>query len=243
MKEIILTLVEADKDALASVRCMPGLQAAVDEGIIWVRGIPAAVRPDLAILQLPSIHTYKLDDENRLFPIGNVTPVGTLKSFKWVPIRDLITIELPTSGMPGRLNEKHQVKLALSSHEEKVDALLTDLQTWYLYAEHAPLVRLKQTHFAVSANNMVLVIGDPLPPLPGKAFSLRNNILLPAGYDFDPPVMGSLIATTLNPSKDSLLLFNIDGGCEQIPLSSLVSSSRSAVRLTKARREHDGENI
>lgn len=104
MKEIILTLVEADKDALASVRCMPGLQAAVHDGIIWVRGIPAAVKPELAIQQLPSIHTYKLDDDNRLFPIGNLTPVGTLKPLKWMPVRDLITVELPTSGMPGRLH-------------------------------------------------------------------------------------------------------------------------------------------
>jgi hypothetical protein len=239
MKEIILTLVEADKDALASVRCMPGLQAAIDDGLIWVRGIPAAVKPDLAIQQLPSIHTYKLDDENRLFPLGNVTPVGTLKPFKWIPIRDLISVELPPSGMPGRLNEKHTVRLVPSSREEKVGALITDLQTWHDYAEHAPLVRLRQTHFAVSANNKVIVVGDPLPPIPGKAFSLKNNILLPAGYDFDPPVIGSLIATRFNASKTSLLLFNIDGSCEEIHLSSLIPSSRSAVRLTKARREHE----
>lgn len=239
MKEIILTLVEADGDALASVRCMPGLLVAVDGGLIWVRGIPAAVKPNLAIQQLPSIHTYKLDDENRLFPIGNVTPVGILKPLKWVSIRDLITIELPPSAMPGRLNGKHDVKLIPSSREEKAGALITDLQTWHDYAENAPAVRLKQTRFAVSANNKVLVTGDPLPPIPGKAYSLRNNILLPAGYDFDPPVMSSLIATRLNPSKDSLLLFDIDGNCEHIPFSSLVSSSRSAVRLTKARREHE----
>jgi hypothetical protein len=239
MKEIILTLVEADRDALASVRCMPGLQVAVDEGIIWVRGIAAAAKPELAIQQLPSIHTYKLDDENRLFPIGNVTPVGTLKSLKWQPIRELITVELPPSAMPGRLGKKHEVRLTPSSREEKTDALITDLEIWHEYAENAPVVRLKPTRFAVSANNKVLIIGDPLPPLPGKAYSLRNNNLLPAGYDFDPPVVGSLIAASLNSSKDSLLLFNIDGSCEHIPLSSFVVSSRSAVRLTKARREHE----
>lgn len=239
MKEIILTLVEADRDALASVRCMPGLQAAVDDGIIWIRGIPAAVKPALAIQQLPSIHTYKLDSENRLFPVGNVTPVGTLKQLKWIPIRELITVELPPSAMPGRLTQQHSVKLIPSSREEKTGALLTDLQTWHDYVETAPAVRLKQSHFAVSANNEVIIVGEPLPSLPGKTYSLKNNILLPAGYDFDPPVIGLLIAEQLSASKTILLLFDIDGSCQEIHLSSLMPSSRSAVRLTKARREYE----
>lgn len=239
MKEIILTLVEADKDALASVRCMPGLQAAIYDGLVWVRGIAAEVQPDLAIQQLPSIHTYKLDEENRLFPLGKPTPVATLPALQWLPVRDLIPVVMPSSAMPGRLHQKLEVRLAPSSREEKPMALLSDLESWCGYAENAPSIRLKQVRFAVSAANQVIIVGDPLPPIPGKAYSLKNNLLLPAGYDFDPPALGPLIAMRLNPSNDCLLLFNTDGSCAQLPYSHFVVASRSAVRLTKAGRNHE----
>lgn len=234
MKEMILTLVEADKEALGSVRCIPGLQAAQDDGLIWVRGIPAFQPPGLAIQQLPSLHTYFMDEENRLFPAGAVTPVARLKELPWQPMQKFVPVKLPVSGMPGRLKGQASVKIVPSAKVENTDALLTPFDVWSDYVSHAPSIRLKQTRFAVSADGNALIIGDPLPPLPGKAYCLRDNILLPAGFDFDVTVASVLIAARLNPSNDALLLFDEQGNCEHIPHTSLVPSSRSAVRRTKA---------
>jgi hypothetical protein len=232
-KEMIMVLSQADKAALGSVRCLPGLQAAEDEEFIWVRGIPAQQNIDLHIRQLPGLHTYLLDADNYLFPPGGLTPVGKLKLLNWVDLSEYVTIELPVSALPGKINQQHAIRLVPSGRSQSGNALLTDLDTWKAYGEQAPLVRLQQTKFAVSQKNKVLVMGSPLPALPGKEYVLHDTLLLPCGYEFDPPAISNLVITRLDPSKGSWLLFDISGSWEKVPKESFVRSTRSAIRFTK----------
>jgi hypothetical protein len=233
MKELILVLSQTDKAALGSVRCLPGLQAAEAEGFIWVRGIPALEKIDLRIRQLPGLHTYLLDADNNLFPPGGLTPVGKLKSLNWVALSSFVTVELPVSALPGKIDQQHAIRLVPSGRSQAGNALLTDLETWKAYAEHASLVRLQQTRFAVSEKNKVLIIGSPLPALPGREYVLQDTLLLPCGYEFDPPVICSLVITRFDPLKEALLLFDTNGTWEKIPTTAFVHSTRSAIRLTK----------
>jgi hypothetical protein len=235
MSELIIVLSQTDKAALGSVRCLPGLQAADDDGFIWVRGIPVQQETDLRIRQLPGLHTYMLDADNNLFPPGGLTPVGKLKSLNWEPLSSFITVKLPVSALPGKISQQHVIRLVPSGRSQESNALLTDHNIWKAYGEKAPLVRLQQTRFAVSENNNVLIVGTPLPALPGKEFVLQETLLLPAGFEFDPPVISALIVNRLNPSKEALLLFDIDGTWEKIPKESFVASTRSAIRSTKGR--------
>jgi hypothetical protein len=233
MKELIIVLSQADKAALGSVRCLPGLQAAEDEGFIWVRGINALGNIDLRIRQLPGLHTYTLDADNNLFPPGGLTPVAKLKPLKWVPIAEYITVKLPVSALPGKVSLQHIIKLIPSGHSQEGNVLLTDLATWKTYAETAALVRLQQTRFAVSENNKVIIMGTPLPALPGKEYVLQDTLLLPCGFEFDPPAISELVIARLDPSKESLLLFDTDGTWEKVPKNAFMPSTRSAIRLTK----------
>jgi hypothetical protein len=235
MNELIIVLSQTDKAALGSVRCLPGLQAASADGFIWVRGIAAQQEPDLRIRQLPGLHTYMLDADNNLFPPEGVTPVGKLKALDWEPLSSFITVKLPVSALPGKISQQHAIRLVPSGRSQEGNALLTDLNTWKAYGEKAPLIRLQQTRFAVSEKNNVLIMGTPLPALPGKEFVLQDTLLLPAGFEFDPPVISTLIINRLDPSKEALLLFDIDGTWEKIPKESFVASTRSAIRLTKGR--------
>jgi hypothetical protein len=238
MNELIIVLSQTDKAALGSVRCLPGLQAAEADGFIWVRGIAAQQEIDLRIRQLPGLHTYMLDADNNLFPPEGLTPVGKLKTLSWEPLSSFITVKLPVSALPGKISQQHAIRLIPSGRSQEGNALLTDLNTWKSYGEKAPLVRLQQTRFAVSEKNKVLIMGTPLPALPGKEFVLQDTLLLPAGFEFDPPVISTLIINRLDPSKEALLLFDIDGSWEKIPKECFVSSTRSAIRFTKG-RDHE----
>jgi hypothetical protein len=233
MSELIIVLSHTDKTVLGSVRCLPGLQAAEDDGFIWVRGIEAVEKIDLRIRQLPGLHTYTLDAEGNLFPPGALTPIGKLKPLKWVPLAEYITVKLPVSALPGKIGQQHMLRLIPSGRSQEGNALLTELSIWKAYAETAPLVRLQQNRFAVSENNKVLITGIPLPALPGKEYVLQDTLLLPCGFEFDPPAISELVFTRLDPSKESLLLFHTDGTWEKIPVTGFVPATRSAVRLTK----------
>jgi hypothetical protein len=237
MNEVIIVLSQADKAALGTVRCYPGLQAAEDNDIIWLRGIPAQEKIDMRIRQLPGLHTYKLDEDNNLFPPGGLTPVSKLKPLSWVPLPEFIKVELPVSGLPGKIHQRQSIRLLPSRSVEEGNAILTELDIWKAYAETAPLVRLQQTRFAVAENNKVLVIGTPMVPVPGKAYVLRDTVLLPCGFEFDPPAIAELIVSRLNPLKEAFLLFDVNGNWEKIPTEWLVPATRSAIRLTKG-REH-----
>lgn len=237
MKERILVLNQTDKHTLGTVRCLPGLRAATDGEHIWLRGIAIAEKTDLAILQLPALITYALDQHNKLFPIGGLTPVATLKVLVWQSLMEFIPVELPVSVMPATLPEKQSIRLAASTQGKIGTALITPLTLWKAYAETAPEIRLKQVYFAVSDKAEVLLVGNPLVPLPGKEYWQYKSMLLPCGYDFDPPLLASLIESRLNPHNDFLLLFHPNGEWEQIPKSHFVQASRSAVRLTQVQDE------
>lgn len=232
MKELIITIAVTDKESLGPVRCIPGLLAAEYEGLIWLRGIPANGPADIRLRQLPGIHSYMADEQGLLFPPGKPTPVRRLPDTTWLPLPGFIPVTLPVSGLPGVPVQQYMAGLAPCALEEESNALLTSLTYWKTYAETAPEVRLAQTRFAVNADGDVLVLGSPLPPVPGKALVLRGTMLFPAGYHFDPPAIAPLAETALNADKNALLLFDIDGSWQRIEEAAFVQTTRSAVRMT-----------
>jgi hypothetical protein len=237
MKELILVLTAKDREALGTVRCLPGLRVAEAQGALWLRGIDTDATPDLRLRQLPAVQTYLLDEEEYLFPPGGFTPVGALPDLCWTPLATFIRPELPTSALPGKGVGRCPVKLVPSGRAEAGGALVTDLLVWQQYAATAPEVRLQGLRFAASENDQVLVLGTPLPPVPGKEYWLTHNLLLPAGFDFELPLAAGLLAAKLNPRNDAVLRFGPDGSWEKIPKEALVSASRSAARLTRGKGE------
>lgn len=233
MKEIVLVLSVQHAASLGSVRTFPGLLAAADHEHIWVRGIPTG-RPARKISQLPAVKTYFMDEQEHLFAAGTLTPTATLPALEWQPLLSFIKVTLPVSALPGVMEKPQRVKLARHSHMVDSTALLTTLEAWEEYAVTAPLIRLQHLYFAVSENADVLIVGSPLVPLPGQAYTLKDNILLPVGYDFDPPVIAELVAAELNPDNDGLLLFHQSGNWEKIRMDYFVPATRSAVRLTNS---------
>jgi hypothetical protein len=229
MPETVIVIPGTDLTPLAAVRTFPGLKAAVAGDQLWVRGLPVNDLP-LALKQLPALHTYFLDDEQRLYESGHLTPVATLPRLPWKELTALLPVTLPVSAMPGALPPAYTIQLKRTPTGEAA-ALLTTLDVWKQYAADAPMARLEKLLFAVSARGETLILGEPLPPIPGKGYTLEHDILLPAGYHFDPPAIAPLVAQQLNPNKE-LLLFHADARWEIIPRAAFVSATRSAVRLT-----------
>lgn len=233
MKEQVLVLEARYIEALGAVRGIAGLQAALDGGEVWLKGITPAAKPDVLLASLPFVHSYLLDEEDRLFPAGGLTPVGKLKQLAWQPIKTFIPVTMPVSAMPGAVTDKIQLRLSRSAQVQEPFAMLVKLDDWKNYAETAPLTRLGRLQFAVSSSGDTLVTGSPLPLLKGRSYWQNGQMLLPLGFDFDPPVIATLVAPALNADNHHYILFDIDGGYENIPVTDFVQATRSAVRLTR----------
>jgi len=232
MYELIFTLDKKNIDSLGNIRSMADLKLAADEHNIWLRGLYDTGETDKAIRQLPIKHSYYVDENGLLFAPGSVTPVAVLPQLSWQPIAEFISIHIPVAALPAKMEEYAAIKVLPSDTGKKGTALVTTLQQWKAYAETAPAIRLAQLQFAVSQKSEVLIIGTPLPSIPGKEYWKAGNILLPCGYDLEIPMAVSFINEKLNPQQDGLLIFDTDGSCEKIDFAYIVSAKRSAVRLS-----------
>jgi hypothetical protein len=232
MTEKILVLARKDQHTLGAVRGIPALQAGVWEDHIWLRGIPVNGKTDLRIQQLPALQTWWLGQEGLLFAAGQLVPASKLPDLQWLPLKTFLPVSLPVSAMPGRLLHPQEAQLVPSSVEQPIVALLTTLEIWKAYAADVPAIRLQPLYFAVSGKEDVLVMGNPLATIPGKAYFLRDQILLPAGYDFDPPILSVLIKEKLALQDKGYLLFDLAAHHQLIPLEGFVPATRSGIRMT-----------
>ena len=229
--KMVLQLASKDKYLLGTVRCLPNLQALETAQHIWLKGIDAENIP-LLLQQLPSIGRYYVDAQQRLFPVGALTPVGILVEGDWQSIQQFIPVAIPSAAFSGKTEKQYAIQLVPAEIARKAAALLVNLSAWKKYVDGAPQLRLDQLKIAVSATNEVLIVGYPLPPIPGKAYWQQDLLLIPNGYDFDLSNMASLLATALNKKQNAYLLFQETGTYQRVFLEQLVPTTRSAVRLS-----------
>lgn len=231
--ERVFVLAAADRETLGSVRHLPGLQAVEIADQLWLGGLPATGKLPLLVRGLPAVAIYGLDAEGRLFPNGQRTPTTRLPAgLVWQPIRAFVPLELPTAALPAQNPPSYGVRLRPSARAETAAGLLTTLAAWHAYAETAPEIRLRCLRFAVAADARVLLLGTPLPPLPGQELWLREGLLLPAGFDFEAPLLAPLLREKLQSAADDVLLFAADGSWERVLNAAILPVTRSAVRLT-----------
>ena len=233
MTEHVLVLAVADREALGRVRHLPGLEVAEAAGQLWLRGLPATGELPLPVRGLPAVAVYVVDNEGRLFATGQRTPTARLPAgLVWQPIRAFVPLELPTAALPAQGAPAYRVRLGASARAEAGVGLLTDLAAWHAYADTAPEIRLRALRFAVAADGRVLLLGTPLPPLPGQELWQHAGLLLPAGFDLAAPLLAPLLRQKLQAAADDVLLFAADGSWERVPGAAILPVTRSAVRLT-----------
>lgn len=232
MKDKILLIAEKDRDALGAVRCISDLYVAVNESGIWLKCKGEFATNNMLLQQLPVQKTFFIDGYNRLFIPNTLTPVAMLEISEWVSIKAFVALEIPIAIMPVRLQSTINVNIVSSMNERNADALLTSLDVWKAYAMQAPLIRLQQLMFAVSENADVFIIGSPLPPIPGKAYWIKNKVALPCGFDLEWTFLADAIEKKFTTGGE-LILFAENGEWQKIPDSYFVKATRSAVRLTE----------
>jgi hypothetical protein len=230
---LLLVFSEKNAAALGTVRALPAAQAARHEGRVWLRLVLEKKETPLSVKQLPAEQTYTLGAGGLLFPPGGSTPTGALPRLHWQKLSDFLPVELPPSALPAEV--KDQVpgfRMAPSERAERSIGLLTDWPTWEQWADSAPEARLHRLRFAVSSRYQVLVVGDLLPPLPGREYWNRDLLLLPAGYDLQFPVLAALAEKQLVPDNDAIILLDTKGAWERVPAAQFMPALRSAVRRT-----------
>ncbi|TRW27320.1 hypothetical protein FMM05_01385 [Flavobacterium zepuense] len=217
---------------LGHIRHWDNLKGATDDATIWIKDITQQQADSPEIMAIPYKTLYYQKD-NLLFVKGSLLPVKKMRSaLLWSPLDRLLPVSLPplNHNFFGITNGV-SVNIIPSATEQEPYALLLNRDAAASYITSAPKVRLQNLHYSGIDDN-ILILGTPLLPVSGQTYWRVNNMLLPAGYDFELPLLYSTVENLIAPDGNHLIIWQINGSYTLLPKEAVMPLSISSFRLT-----------
>jgi MoxR-vWA-beta-propeller ternary system domain bpX2 len=223
------------EDKLGRIRHWANLKLGHEDSTVWVKELDYTQLNSIEVKSLPFKKLY-YEKAGRLFFITSTLPERTVPAILWTAIDRAIPVKLPSFnhnyfGLPDKLD----IKLVNSEQEEKPVATLVGLTVLKQYIENAPAVRLTKIQWVILNEQNVLLFGVPLLPITGSTYWARQDMLLPAGYDFEFNVLAKTIRDWVNPDGNHWIVWDQNSSYYRIPKNDLVPLSHSSFRLTSAK--------
>ncbi|MBM7421589.1 MULTISPECIES: hypothetical protein [Chryseobacterium] len=230
-------LPKADEDFLGAIRDWKNVQIAIDEEIIWLKGFTDEQASSSEIQQLPNFILYELRD-GLLFRKDALVPSKKMRTaLLWAPIDKALKLTFPISNNNFfEIEEKVDVKLKSIEEEQPAMALLCSISEIKEVIITTPKFKLEKLDWIV-INDKALFMGTPLLSFPGKTFWLKDDHLLPTGFDFEFKNLSSLLQRKYNECNEDWLLWSETGSILNIKKEDLRKLSVSSFRLTEKSKE------
>lgn len=230
-------LPKADEDFLGAIRDWKNVQIAMDEEIIWLKSFTDEQVASSEIQQLPNFILYELRD-GLLFRKDALVPSKKMRTaLLWTPIDKALKLTFPISNNNFfGIDEKIEVKLKPSEEEQPAMALLCSISEIKDVIIATPKFKLEKLDWIV-INDKALFMGTPLLGFPGKTFWLKDDHLLPTGFDFEFKNLSSLLQRKYNECNEDWLLWSETGSVLNIKKEDLRKLSVSSFRLTEKSQE------
>jgi hypothetical protein len=228
----LLEIEQQHLDYLGPVRHWGQLRMAASPGYYWISGLTPDQLESPEIKSIPFKQLY-FEKDQLLFHRGGLVPVKQLPDLLvWTPLERGLPLDLPSFNHNYfGITEKLDVRLVPSGKEEEPAALLTSITILRNYILTAPAVRLRPLSWVI-LDDQALILGRPLLPLPGDSFWQKGDVLMPAGFDWEWPVLEPTLNRELNSDRDRLLLWDKNGQCTIIEKKQCRVLSISSFRLT-----------
>jgi hypothetical protein len=236
----LLQLPAVHEHFLYQLRHWSHLDIAVQEEMIWVRGFTPEQAADAALKSIP-FHTLYYAEQGMLYAPGGLVPVGQVPELNWAPLTKALPLNWPAQnvnyfGTAGGL----QVKLCGSHTEAPALVLITEAHWLAAVIDTLPDVRLNRIAWCILPAGKVLLMGEPLLPLPGAAFWRRGRFLLPMGYDLEWPFLYDTISDVIHEDKAAWIIWEKDNWWPLSP-GQLQPLSRSSFRQSRQLLTNNGQ--
>ena len=203
-----------------------------DDDSVWLRGDKLTEELDLELRKLPGARRHTVDADDRYTEVDHRIPAGTLPDGGWVALSAWLGPAPQPAALAGHLPRRATLRIVRAETEQPASVLLTTIHAWAAYATTAPAVRLRPLRFAVCADGRTVVHGTPLPPMPGRRYTERDGIALPAGFTFSPAVEPAALRDLLALQPGDLAVFAEDGTWEHLVAENFARATRAATRAS-----------
>lgn len=217
---------------LGHIRHWDNLKAAIDNNTLWVKDITPEQADSIELQSIPYKQLYYLKD-NLLFLKDSLLPTKKITTaLLWSPLIRLLPVTLPALNHNFfGINSKVAIKIVPAITEQQPFALLTTIKNAKQYIETAPQVRLQKILW-IGINNNVLLLGTPLLPVKGQTYWQVHNMLLPAGFDFEFPVLYQTVQKMIDATGENTIVWQQDGSYILLNTKNIRPLSISSFRLT-----------
>lgn len=218
----------------ASLRLVSGIEAAEDlaTGDLWLRGRHADEDVARGLRGLPATERYTWLPDDGLRPIQALLVVRRLPTLTWQPLRTWAACAAPPAALPARRPPAATLRLAPAHLARAANAALVARDALLDWMLSAPALRLARLTFAVRTDGAALVLGAPLPPLPGRPCVEDAGVVVPAGLAFSPAVSSNVVRQVIRAPHDAIVLWD-ENGPQILGRELFVPASRGAARATR----------
>ncbi len=205
-------------------------EIAFEQDHLWFRltGDPAEIMRTSALLS--GVTWFVVD--NRLVRRGHRVAEMAIPDLVWRRIGAATNIILPVPRVAARIDPSWRVPMSLSrsANERPAGAILATIDDASDWVQSAPLVRLKPLRWVSRANDC-LIVGEPLPPIAGRYFTVVDRVLAPVGFAWRPAVSPTQLRRVFVVGDDQWLLWESDDQWGTIEDDYFAALSRASVRL------------
>lgn len=159
-------------------------------GDTWVKLTAPASLVRSQLLALPGERWQEV--EGRLYTAASRVPARRTPTCEWVSANAWFQTELPRAGVAGRFGDAYRREICLvrGGVEKQPVAIKTNIDALSDWTASAADQHLSQLRWLTSSREPAtcLVMGRPLPLVPGKLFVESERVLYPAGFCWQPNV-------------------------------------------------------
>jgi len=235
MSHAVAFVAEAAAGELWALRAHTGIEASVGDGGTWLRARRDDAQAVAGLRALPDTLLFETFDGTRLARRGGRVPVRDAPAGPWQPLGDLSSVERPETRLPATADgvRPARVTLVRSLVPRPAGGLLTTLTWLAAFAHRAPAMRLAPLRFAAGTDGTALLLGTPLPPLPGTLLHLAGRLALPCGHDLAAPLTADVavrhLAVQLGAGADDVIVLTGDGRCRRAGAMAILPCTRAAI--------------
>lgn len=217
-------------EQLSALRKWVHLEMGMEGSTIWLKNFNYEEINSTAVLQIPFVKRY-IGKQGKLFPYDRLLPEREIPAIEWASINQETALTLPKYNFNYfGLSDKVDMKLVPSNQEKPTAALLTTLPDLTEYMSTAPAIRYQHLKWVLINYETVFLLGTPLLPIKGESLWQSESAFIPAGYDFEIPILTYTLTQKLIGPENRVIVWDETGNYFFINKEDLNFLDLAAVR-------------